>query len=66
VHGSALLTGHASKGITKRLRSHGFELVADGESFFVDKSNHLEAGEAERATAWGRTVAEAAQRATAG
>ena len=66
VHGSALLTGHASKGISKRLRSHGFELVADGESFFVDKSNHLEVGEAERATAWGRTIAEAAQRATAG
>ncbi len=66
VHGSTLLTGQASKGITKRLRSHGFDLVVDGESFFVDKSNHLETGEAERATAWGRAVAEAAQRALAG
>jgi hypothetical protein len=66
VHGSTLLTGQASKGITKRLRSHGFDLVVDGESFFVEKSNHLEAGEAERATTWGRTVAEAAQRALAG
>ncbi len=61
VHASTLLTGQASKGITKRLRAHGFDLVVDGESFFVDKSNHLEDGEADRATAWGRTVAEAAQ-----
>ena len=61
VHASALLTGQASKGITKRLRTHGFDMVVDGESFFVDKSNHLEAGEADRATAWGRTVADAAQ-----
>ena len=61
VHASALLTGQASRGITKRLRTHGFDMVVDGESFFVDKSNHLEAGEADRATAWGRTVADAAQ-----
>ena len=61
VHATTLLTGQASKGIAKRLRSHGFELVVDVESFFVDKSNHLEPGEADRATAWGRSVAEAAQ-----
>jgi hypothetical protein len=59
VHGSTLLTGQASKGIAKRLASHGFELVAAGESFFVDKTNHLEAGEVDRATAWGHRVAEA-------
>lgn len=61
VHASTLLTGHASKGITKRLRSHGFDLVAEGESFFVDKSNHLEPGEIDRATAWGQRLAEAAR-----
>jgi hypothetical protein len=61
VHGSTLLTGQASKGIAKRLRSHGFDLVVDGESFFVDKSNHLEPGEVDRATAWGHRVAEAAR-----
>ena len=61
VHASPLLTGQASKGIAKRLRKDAFELLVDGESFFVDKSNHLEAGEADRATAWGRTVADAAQ-----
>jgi hypothetical protein len=64
VHGSTLLTGQASKGIAKRLRSHGFDLVVDGESFFVDKSNHLEPGEVDRATAWGHRVAEAARSAS--
>lgn len=63
VHASPLLTGQASKGIVKRLRKHGFELLHDGESFFVDKSNHLEPDEADRATTWGRSVAEAAQSA---
>jgi hypothetical protein len=63
VHGSTLLTGHASKGIAQRLRSHGFDLVVDGESFFVDKSNHLEPGEIDRATAWGQRLAEAARSA---
>ena len=63
VHGSTLLTGQAAKGIAKRLRSHGFELVVDPESFFVDKSNHLEAGEIDRATAWGHQLAEAARSA---
>ena len=63
VHASPFVTGQASKGITKRLRKHGFELLHDGESFFVDKSNHLEPAEADRATTWGRSVAEAAQSA---
>lgn len=60
VHGTTLLTGQASKGIAKRLDKHGYHLVVDPESFFVDKSTHLEADEAERATAWGRGVADAA------
>ena len=37
VHATTLLTGQASKGIVKRLHRQGFELVADPESFFVDK-----------------------------
>lgn len=61
VHATTLLTGQASKGIRRRLRKHGFEVVIDVESFFVDTSNHLEPGEADRATAWGRAVAQAAQ-----
>ena len=63
VHASALITGQASNGIAKRLRSHGFDLVVDRESFFVDKSNHLEPGEDERAAEWGRNLALAAQTA---
>jgi hypothetical protein len=59
VHASTMLTGQASKGIAKRLRRHGFELVADPESFFVDKENHLEPDEDQRAVAWGRSLAEA-------
>ncbi len=52
------VTGQASKGIAKRLRRHGFDLLVEPESFFVDKSNHLEPDEADRAEAWGRTLAE--------
>lgn len=61
VHATALVTGQASKGIAKRLRRHGFDLVTDPESFFVDKENHLEPDEDARAVAWGRTLADALQ-----
>ena len=61
VHATTLVTGQASKGIAKRLGRHGFELVAEPESFFVDKENHLEAEEADRASAWGRRLAESLQ-----
>ena len=50
------LTGRASKGIAKRLRRHGFDLVAEPESFLVDHGSHLVAGEAERARAWAETL----------
>ena len=53
VDAPAVLTGRASRGIARRLRDHGFHLVADPESFLVDKHNELVAGEAERARAWG-------------
>jgi hypothetical protein len=66
VHASTLLTGQAASGIAKRLRSHEFDLIVDRESFFVDKSHRLEPGEAERATAWGQQVAEAAKAARDG
>jgi hypothetical protein len=45
LEGNKLLTGHASKGIAKRLRQHGFELVAEPESFLVDNTNQLLPGE---------------------
>jgi hypothetical protein len=65
VHAAKVLTGEASHAIEKRLRRHGFELLVGRESFFVDKSNHLEAGEEQRAVDWGRSVAAAAQAARA-
>ena len=52
-----LLTGRASKGIAKMLRAAGFELVAQPESFLVDKGTHLLAGEEQRAEAWGASLA---------
>ena len=55
----ALLTGRASKGIAKRLHQHGFEQLAEPESFLVDKDNHLEPGEEERAEEWGARLAAA-------
>ena len=57
VHGPELLTGHASKGISDRLRRHGYSVVVDPESFLVGKANRLLPGETERATTWARTVA---------
>ncbi|GAA4488441.1 flavodoxin family protein [Rhodococcus olei] len=56
-HAPALLTGRASKGIGKRLRQRGYDLVAESESFLVDKQSRLEPGEEARAEQWGRALA---------
>jgi hypothetical protein len=48
----AFLTGRASKAIDRALRRHGFDVIAEPESFLVTKHNELEADEASRATAW--------------
>lgn len=56
--GPALLTGRASKGICRKLRLRGFDLVAESESFLVDKESRLEEGEETRAEQWGRTLAQ--------
>ncbi len=53
-----MLTGRASRGITHRLRRHGFKLVVDPESFLVDKKSTLVDGEAERAVQWGTRVSD--------
>jgi hypothetical protein len=55
----AVLTGSASKGIARRLRQHGFALVAEPESFLVTKDNRLEDGESTRAREWGASLAAA-------
>jgi len=49
----AAVTGRASKGIARKLRHHGATLIADPESFFVKKDNHLEPNEETRAHDWG-------------
>lgn len=57
MEGPPAFTGRASKGIAKRLRHHGLELVVPPESFLVSKTTHLEDGEVEHARAWGEAIA---------
>ena len=56
----AVVTGRASKGIAKRLRRHGSELLDEPHSFLVTKDNHLEDHELEEARSWGRRLGVAA------
>jgi hypothetical protein len=56
---AAVITGRASRGISKRLRRHGLREVVDPESFIVERGNTLGAGEEERAVGWGRTLRDA-------
>lgn len=53
LHAPQFLTGHATKAISKGLRQRGADLVLAPESFFVDRRNHMVAGERERAREWG-------------
>lgn len=54
---SPWLTGVASRGIAKRLRGHGYEVIST-ESFLVeDSEGPLEDGELDRALEWGRELA---------
>ncbi len=51
-----LVTGSAARGIAKRLRRHGFDVVGE-ESFLVEHSEGPPVeGELERAREWGRTL----------
>jgi hypothetical protein len=56
-NGPAVLRGSASKAISRKLRKHGFEVVAKPESFFVNLKNHLEPGEEPRSQEWGKRLA---------
>jgi Flavodoxin domain len=49
----ALVTGRASNGIAKRLRTHGSTLVAAPVSFMVTKESHLLDEETTHAREWG-------------
>ncbi len=55
--GPAVLRGRASKVMSRRLRRHGYEIVARPESFFVTLKNHVEPGEEARAQEWGKRLA---------
>jgi len=57
IDGPALLTGRASSGIAKGLRRHGFDLIAEPESFLVTVHNQLVPGEVDRATRWAARLA---------
>lgn len=57
MHGPAALTGRASKGVAQLLREHGFDVVAQPESFLVTKQDRLEAHETDRAREWGASLA---------
>jgi hypothetical protein len=60
IHGPAALTGRASKGVTRLLREHGFNVIAEPESFLVTKQDRLEPHEPheqDRARDWGARLA---------
>jgi hypothetical protein len=57
--GAAMLTGRASRGIAHRLSHHGLEVIAPPESFLVNRDNHLVAGVADAAEAWGAALGHA-------
>jgi hypothetical protein len=54
---AAVLSGRASKAISKRLRHRGLDEVVPPESFLVTKDNDLVPGEIERARAWAERLA---------
>lgn len=59
MEGHPTVTGRASKGIAKRLRHHGCDLVVEPTSFLVTKDNHLVDHEREHAREWGAALAAA-------
>src|SRR5262245_21893521 len=61
-----LVTGSAARGIAKRLRRHGYQVVGE-ESFIVDDgTGPLHEGELDRAREWGRDLARDSRRLVSG
>jgi Flavodoxin len=53
----ARMAGGAAHGIARRLRRHGYDLVAEPEGFIIeDTEGPLRAGEPDRARAWGASL----------
>ena len=46
------------RGLTDTFRAHGFDVIAEPESFLVTKKDRLEPGETARAREWGASLAE--------
>jgi len=57
VDAPALITGRASKGISRQLRRHGFHEIAEPVSFLVTKENDLVSGQQAAARQWGEMLA---------
>lgn len=57
VKAPVMLTGRASQAIAKALRRHGYELVAQPESFLVTSAHQLLPEEEARARQWGAELA---------
>ena len=57
MQGPAPFTGRAAKGVGRSLRHHGYDLVAEPESFIVTRENRLVPEEDERAKTWGARLA---------
>jgi hypothetical protein len=57
LRGPAAMTGRASKAVSRLLRKHGFDVVAEPESFLVTKQDRLLPEETTRACEWGRKLA---------
>jgi menaquinone-dependent protoporphyrinogen IX oxidase len=55
--GAPVLTGRASRGISRLLKRHGYRLIMPPESFVVTKLNTLVDGESSRARRWGAALA---------
>jgi menaquinone-dependent protoporphyrinogen IX oxidase len=55
--GAPVLTGRASRGISRLLTRHGYQLIVPPESFVVTKLNTLVDGESSRARRWGEALA---------
>lgn len=62
----AVISGRASKGIARRLRKHGAQLLLDPESFFVTKQNQLQPDEEAHAREWGGRLAHSIHQAVPG
>jgi adenine/guanine phosphoribosyltransferase-like PRPP-binding protein len=55
MHGPAVFTGRAAKGVARLLREHGFHVVA--VRFLVTKQDRLEPHEQDRARDWAAKLA---------